>query len=72
MDERPRKPQDGAEQDMTGFRIPPLKLTGYISYSPTETWTNRLQATYFGSKDYRLNDATISGRADVKPIPQQI
>ncbi|MEB7640141.1 TonB-dependent receptor [Acinetobacter pittii] len=60
------KPQDGAEQDMTGFRIPPLKLTGYISYSPTETWTNRLQATYFGSKDYRLNDATISGRADVK------
>lgn len=60
------KPQDGAEQDMTGFRIPPLKLTGYISYSPTETWTNRLQATYFGSKDYRLNDATITGRADVK------
>ncbi len=36
------KPQNGAEQDMTGFRIPPLKLTGYISYSPTETWTNLL------------------------------
>ena len=60
------KPQNGAEQDMTGFRIPPLKLTAYVSYSPTETWTNRLQATYFGSEDYRLNDATISGRADVK------
>lgn len=60
------KPQNGSEQDMTGFRIPPLKLTAYVSYSPTETWTNRLQATYFGSEDYRLNDATISGRADVK------
>ncbi len=60
------KPQNGAEQDMTGFRIPPLKLTGYISYSPTETWTNRLQATYFGSEDYRLNGKNSFGRYDVK------
>lgn len=54
------------EQDMTGFRIPPLKLTGYISYSPTDTWTNRLQATYFGAKDYRLNGVNGFGRYDVK------
>lgn len=60
------KPQDGAEQDMTGFRIPPLKLTAYVSYSPTETWTNRLQATYFGSEDYRLNGKNSFGRYDVK------
>ncbi|MDO7376546.1 TonB-dependent receptor [Acinetobacter baumannii] len=60
------KPQDGAEQDMTGFRIPPLKLTAYVSYSPTETWTNRLQATYFGSEDYRLNGVNSFGRYDVK------
>lgn len=60
------KPQNGAEQDMTGFLIPPLKLTGYISYSPTETWTNRLQATYFGSEDYRLNGKNSFGRYDVK------
>jgi iron complex outermembrane receptor protein len=54
------------EQDMTGFRIPPLKLTAYVSYSPTETWTNRLQATYFGAKDYRLNGQNSFGRYDVK------
>ncbi|MFH4284723.1 TonB-dependent siderophore receptor, partial [Acinetobacter baumannii] len=60
------KPQDGAERDMTGFRIPPLKLTAYVSYSPTETWTNRLQATYFGSEDYRLNGVNSFGRYDVK------
>lgn len=54
------------EQDMTGFRIPPLKVTGYISYSPTETWTNRLQATYFGAQDYRLNGKNGFGRYDVK------
>lgn len=54
------------EQDMTGFRIPPLKLTGYISYSPTDTWTNRIQATYFSAKDYRLNGVNGFGRYDVK------
>lgn len=59
-------PENGAEQDMTGFRIPPLKLTAYVSYSPTETWTNRLQATYFGSEDYRLNGVNGFGRYDVK------
>ncbi|WP_353163412.1 TonB-dependent receptor [Acinetobacter guillouiae] len=54
------------EQDMTGYRIPPLKVTGYISYSPTDTWTNRLQATYFASEDYRLNGVNSFGRYDVK------
>ena len=54
------------EQDMTGYRIPPLKVTGYISYSPTDTWTNRLQATYFASEDYRLNGLNSFGRYDVK------
>lgn len=54
------------EQDMTGFRIPPLKLTAHISYNPTDTWTNRLQATYFGAKDYRLNGVNGFGRYDVK------
>lgn len=54
------------EQNMTGYRIPPLKVTGYISYSPTDTWTNRLQATYFGAEDYRLNGVNSFGRYDVK------
>ncbi len=54
------------EQDMTGYRIPPLKVTGYISYSPTDTWTNRIQATYFSSEDYRLNGINSFGRYEVK------
>lgn len=54
------------EQDMTGYRIPPLKVTGYISYSPTDTWTNRIQATYFDAEDYRLNGVNSFGRYDVK------
>ena len=54
------------EQDMTGFRVPPLKITGYISYRPTETWSNRIQATYFAAQDYRLNGMNGFGRYDVK------
>lgn len=49
-------PQGRSEdQKMTGYRIPPLKLTSYISYNPSDTCTNRLQATYWGSQDYRLD-----------------
>ncbi|MFT4060700.1 MAG: TonB-dependent receptor [Legionella sp.] len=60
-------PQGQSEdQKMTGYRIPPLKLTSYISYSPSDTWTNRLQATYFGSRDYRLNGREALGRYDAK------
>lgn len=66
MKGREKLQNNSAEQDMTGFRIPPLKVTGYISYNPTDTWTNRIQATYFGAKDYRLNGANGFGRYDVK------
>lgn len=55
-----------SEQEMTGFRIPPLKLTSYIAYNPTDTWSNRLQATYFGAHDYRLKGINSFGRYDVK------
>ena len=54
------------DQRMTGYRIPPLKLTSYISYNPSDTWSNRLQATYFGSQDYRLDGKDSFGRHEVK------
>lgn len=54
------------DQRMTGYRIPPLKLTSYISYNPSDTWTNRLQATYWGSQDYRLDGKESFGRYDAK------
>jgi iron complex outermembrane recepter protein len=53
-------------QDMNGYRIPPLKITSYITYNPTDSWNNRLQATYFGAKDYRLDGKNAFGRYDVK------
>ena len=49
-------------QNMTGYRIPPLKLTGYVEYTPSEKWSHRIQATYFASKDYRLDEKTSFGR----------
>lgn len=54
------------DQKMTGYRIPPLKLTSYIAYNPSDTWTNRLQATYWGSQDYRLDGKESFGRYDAK------
>ena len=60
-------PQGRSEdQKMTGYRIPPLKLTSYISYNPSDTCTNRLQATYWGSQDYRLDGKESFGRYDAK------
>ncbi|MFW7341300.1 TonB-dependent receptor [Pollutimonas sp. H1-120] len=49
-------------RDMTGFRIPPLKLTAYAEYKPSQRWSHRVQATYFASKDYRLDGVTGFGR----------
>ncbi|MNZ42109.1 Ferric aerobactin receptor precursor [compost metagenome] len=59
------KPDNGDWQDMTGYRIPPLKLTAYLQFNPTDALSNRLQATYFASEDYRLNGQASFGRRDV-------
>lgn len=60
------RPQNSANfQNMTGYRIPPLKLTGYLEYRPNPRWSNRLQATFYAARDYRLNDKISFGRMDV-------
>lgn len=59
------KPDDKGWQDMTGYRVPPLKLSAYIQYKPTLDWSNRLQATFFDSKDYRLDGVDSFGRHKV-------
>ncbi|WP_420840754.1 TonB-dependent siderophore receptor [Herbaspirillum robiniae] len=53
------------DQIMTGYRIPPMKITAYVQYKPGGNWSNRLQATYFASRDYRLNGQTGFGRREV-------
>ncbi|WP_268640427.1 TonB-dependent receptor domain-containing protein, partial [Escherichia coli] len=32
------RPDNGQWRDMTGYRIPPLKLTAYLQYRPNERW----------------------------------
>lgn len=59
------QPDGGSWQGMTGYRIPPLKLTAYLHYRPNERWSGRLQANYFGAKDYRLDGKESFGRRDV-------
>ena len=59
------RPDNGEWRDMTGYRIPPLKLTAYLQYRPNERWNNRIQANYFGGKDYRLDGVEGFGRRDV-------
>lgn len=59
------QPDGGDWQDMTGYRVPPLKLTAYLQYKPDEDWSHRVQATYFGAEDYRLNGTESFGRRKV-------
>ncbi|WP_067186601.1 TonB-dependent receptor [Sphingopyxis granuli] len=54
-----------ASQMMSGYRIPPLKVTAYIEISPTERWDVRLQGLLSGDRDYRLNGVTSFGRRNV-------
>ncbi len=55
----------GQYQQMDGWRIPPVKVTGFVSYNPNEHWQNRLQLFYSASKDYRINGKTGFGRREV-------
>ncbi len=59
------QPDGGSWQGMTGYRVPPLKLTAYLQYRPNERWSGRVQANYFGAKDYRLDGKESFGRRDV-------
>lgn len=53
-------------QDMTGYRIASLKLTAYVEYRPSASWSHRIQASAYASKDYRLDGKTSFGRHDTR------
>ena len=59
------QPENGQWRDMTGYRIPPLKLTAYLQYQPSDKWNTRLQTNYFAGRDYRLDGQESFGRRDV-------
>lgn len=59
------QPDNGDWRDMTGYRIPPLKLSAYLQYRPNERWTARLQGNFQAAHDYRLDGVASFGRRDV-------
>ncbi|MET0264801.1 MAG: TonB-dependent receptor [Duganella sp.] len=59
-----RETPQGAQRDqpLSGYRIPPTKITGYLQYQAGTQWRHRLQLNHFGARDYRLNGQTGFGR----------
>jgi iron complex outermembrane receptor protein len=50
--------RDGDFVPLNGYRIPPLKLTGYVEFDPMPGWSNRFQVLYSGERD-RAADAGV-------------
>jgi iron complex outermembrane receptor protein len=47
--------QAGNTQDLPNTRVSPEKLTGYVEYSPSAGWDNRLQVQAIGDRDPDTN-----------------
>ena len=63
---RERSATATASQPMTGYRIPPLKLTAFVEVSPSDRIDIRLQGLLSGDRDYRVNGVASFGRQDVQ------
>jgi iron complex outermembrane receptor protein len=48
--------RNGTYKALNGFRIPPLKLTGYVEYAILPAWNIRLQVLHAGSRARAFND----------------
>ncbi|MPZ11432.1 MAG: TonB-dependent siderophore receptor [Kiloniellaceae bacterium] len=46
---------------LNSFRIPPVKLTGYVEYRPYDWWNLRLQALYSADRDDAFDDGVGFG-----------
>lgn len=51
---------------MTGYRVPPLKVTAYVELEPVERLELRVQGLLSGDRDYRLNGVQSFGRRNVE------
>ncbi|QBQ55185.1 TonB-dependent receptor [Nitrosococcus wardiae] len=60
------EPATGEDIALNGFRIPPLKLTGYVEYSPFHWWNARLQVLYSGNRDDAAEDGVGFGGREVE------
>lgn len=61
-----RRTTAGQTIALDGFRIPPIKVTGYVEYMPTEWWTLRLDGIYSGTRDDAFKDGVSFGGRKVE------
>ncbi|MCG8595081.1 MAG: TonB-dependent receptor [Kiloniellales bacterium] len=61
-----KDPNSDRDIALDSFRIPPIKLTGYIEYSPYPWWNLRLQALYSGNRDDAFDDGVGFGGRKVE------
>ena len=54
-------PNSGKDIALNSFRIPPVKLTGFVEYSPYPWWDLRLQVLHSGSRDDASDDGVGFG-----------
>jgi iron complex outermembrane receptor protein len=56
---------DGDYRYLNSYRIPPVKVTGYVEHDTLERWTNRFQVLYSGGRD-RFGSSIAFGERDVR------
>ncbi|RFC62024.1 TonB-dependent receptor [Fulvimarina endophytica] len=61
-----RTASDGRRIALNGFRIPPVKVTGYVEYSPSDWWSLRLDGLYSGTRDDAFEDGVAFGGRKVE------
>lgn len=61
-----RTTDTGEKIALDGFRIAPVKLTGYVEYSPQDWWRVRLDGIYSGSRDDAFDDGVGFGGRKVE------
>lgn len=63
---RERPANATASRPMTGYRVPPLKVTAYVEATPVDRLDLRFQGLLSGDRDYRLNGVQSFGRREVE------
>lgn len=63
---RERLANAAVSRTMTGYRIPPLKVTAYVEFTPVDRLDLRVQGLLSGDRDYRLNGVQSFGRRNVE------
>jgi iron complex outermembrane receptor protein len=58
---------NGSYTPMPGFRISPLKISGYVEHDTLPRWRNRLQVTHSGSRD-EFPGSTAFGEGRVEDV----